>query len=101
MWGFMKRIGYLSGLVLLVLGTAVLLAELFTGVQGSRSVLSIGAIWFRLHANSLVGFQAAIEKSLSPDLWPPIQTLITIPAWFILMPLGLALVFSCRRRAHN
>jgi hypothetical protein len=96
----MRRFGYVLGIVLLLAGAAVGVAELLTLVQGARSTLSLGAIWFRIHANSLVGFQALIENGISPALWPPVQVLLEIPAWLLLIPPGLILVFLCRPRAR-
>ena len=96
----MKRFGYGLGIVLLLAGAAIGVAELFTMVQGARSPLSLGAIWYRIHANSLVGFQGLIERGLSPAVWPPLQFLLTIPAWLILIPPGLLLVFLCWPRSR-
>ena len=97
----MRKFGYWLGVGLLVAGGAVAVAELLTMVQGARSTLSIGAIWFRIHANSLVGFQALIEKQLSPTVWPPIQWLLTLPTWLVLAPPGLLLVLLCRKRGRG
>ena len=97
----MRRFGYWLGVGLLVAGAAVAVAELLTMLQGARSTLSIGAIWFRIHANSLVGFQALIENRLTPLVWPPIQWLLTVPTWLVLMPPGLLLVFFCRDRGRS
>jgi hypothetical protein len=97
----MRRFGYWLGVGLLVAGAAVAVAELLTMLQGARSTLSIGAIWFRIHANSLVGFQALIENRLAPLVWPPIQWLLTVPTWLVLMPPGLLLVFFCRDRGRS
>jgi uncharacterized protein (DUF2062 family) len=97
----MRKFGYWLGVGLLVAGGAVAVAEILTMVQGARSTLSIGAIWFRIHANSLVGFQALIEKQLLPTLWPPIQWLLTVPAWLVLAPPGLLLVLLCRDRGRG
>jgi hypothetical protein len=97
----MRRLGYGLGVVLLIVGAAIGLAELFTILQGSPSTLSLGAIWYRVHANSLVGFQARIEQGLSPAVWPPLQWLLTIPGWLILVPLGLVLLVACWPRARS
>ena len=96
----MRRFGYIAGIVLLLAGAAIALAELLTYVQGARSSLSLGAIWFRIHANSLVGFQSLIENGLSPLIWPPIQFILAVPAWLLLVPPGLLLVFLCRPRTR-
>jgi hypothetical protein len=62
----MRKFGYWLGVGLLVAGAAAAVAELLTILQGAPSTLSIGAIWFRIHANSLVGFQSLIEHASYP-----------------------------------
>jgi hypothetical protein len=94
----MRRFGYFLGIALLIAGAAIGMAELLTVVQGEASTLSLGEIWFRVHANSLVGFQALIEKSVSPALWPPILFVLQIPGWLLLIPPGLLLMILCRPR---
>ena len=94
----MRRFGHWLGVGLLVAGAAATVAELLTILQGAPATLSIGAIWYRIHANSLVGFQALIENGISPSLWPPIQWLLTLPTWLVLVLPGLLLVLLCR---HN
>jgi hypothetical protein len=96
----MRQFGYWLGVGLLIAGAAAAVAELLTIVQGAPSTLSLGAIWFRIHANSLVGFQGLIEKQLSPLIWPPIQWLLTLPTWLVLVPPGLLLVLLCRERGR-
>ena len=97
----MRTICAWCGVILLVIGAAAALAELLTLVQGAPATLSPGAIWFRLHANSLVGFQGLIERGLSPLIWPPIQWLLTLPTWLVLVPPGLLLVLVCRDRRRS
>jgi hypothetical protein len=96
----MRTFCYWFGVALLIAGAAVALADLLTVVQGAPVTLSPGAIWFRIHGNSLVGFQALIEKGPLPWLWPPVQYLLTLPSWLILVPPGLVLVLACRARAR-
>jgi hypothetical protein len=96
----MRTFGHWVGVGLLVAGAAAAVAEFLTMLQGAPSTLSLGAIWFRIHANSLVGFQALIEKQLAPWLWPPIQELLILPAWLVLVPPGLLLVLWCRKAAR-
>jgi hypothetical protein len=92
----MRSFGYWLGVALLIAGAAAALADLVTVVRGAPTTFSPGAIWFHINANSLVGFQALIEKGPLPWLWPPIQELLTLPTWLILVPPGLLLVFICR-----
>ena len=93
----MRRLGYGLGIVLLIIGAAT--GQLFamlarTGYQP----VSIGSIWYAVHGNSLVGFQALVEKQIGPEVWPPIQYLLTLPAWATLGLPGLLLVLTCRGR---
>ena len=96
-----EEIRYWLGVGLLVAGAAATVAELLTILQGAPATLSIGAIWYRIHANSLVGFQALIENGISPLLWPPIQWLLTLPTWLVLVPPGLLLVLLCRHKGRG
>ena len=96
----MRSFGYWLGVLLLIAGAAAALADLVTVVRGAPTTFSPGAIWFHINANSLVGFQALIEKGPLPWLWPPIQELLVLPTWLILVPLGLLLVFACRTRSR-
>jgi hypothetical protein len=91
----MKRIGCGLGFVLLLLAAAGALAEIVLLSQGAHSVVSLGWVWFQIHANSLVGFQALIEKGVSPAIWPPIQSLLTWPVWLVLGIPGVLLALCC------
>jgi hypothetical protein len=97
----MRKFGYWLGVGLLVAGAAAAVGEFLTTLQGAPATLSIGAMWFRIHANSLVGFQALIEKGVTPAVWAPIQWLLTLPAWLVLAPPGLLLVLLCRNRTRG
>ncbi|MGH6898849.1 MAG: hypothetical protein ACREJ5_20260 [Geminicoccaceae bacterium] len=97
----MRTFGYWLGVALLIAGAAAAVAELLTMLQSAPATLSLGAIWYRIHANSLVGFQGLIERDLSPLVWPPIQWLLTLPTWLVLVPPGLLLVFLCRGKGRR
>ncbi len=64
--------------------------------------------WSMIHANSLVGFGAFVEKSISPALWTEaIVPFLSLPAWLVLIVPGGLLVWLChlrrrrrRRRRH-
>jgi hypothetical protein len=91
----MRAFGFWLGAILLAGGALAGLYELAT-----HATQSLGSIWFQIHANSLVGFQALIEKRISPMMWPPVQALLTWPAWLVLVPPGLVLaVLGWRRKA--
>jgi hypothetical protein len=94
-------VGYWLGVVLLVAGAAAAVAELLAMLLGATATLSIGAIWYRIHANSLVGFQALIENGMTPLVWPPIQWLLTLPTWLVLSPPGLLLMLLCRHKGRG
>ena len=69
---------------------------------GSYDLISGGKIWASIHANSLVGFQALIEKNVSPWLWREIILPILLgPAWAIAAVPGLVLAVLCRRRRNK
>jgi hypothetical protein len=91
----MKKLGCIAGFVLLLLGAASALAEIVMFDSGLRGVISPGWLWFQIHGNSLVGFQALIEKGLSPALWPPIQSFLTWPLWLVLGVPGALLALCC------
>ena len=86
---------------MLLAAGACAIAELMHMTVGSGyQPVSLGSIWYNLHGNSLVGFQALVEKQISPAVWAPLQVALEIPAWLILGPLGLImlLIFRGRRR---
>ena len=89
----MRRFGFWLGAVLLACGVLAGMYELATG-----TAQSLGSIWFRIHGNSLVGFQALVEKGISPAAWPPIQALLIWPVWVVLGAPGLVLILLCLPR---
>jgi hypothetical protein len=91
----MKRFGCRLGLVLLVLAAASALAGIVMQVRGAPAPISIGWLWYQIHGNSLVGFQALIEKGVSPALWPPIQSFLTWQLWLVLGVPGVLLALCC------
>jgi hypothetical protein len=93
----MKRIGCGLGVVLLLLAAASALAEVVMAAEGARGAISLGWLWFQVHGNSLVGFQALIEKGVSPAAWPPIQSLLTWRLWLVLGVPGALLGLCCLR----
>ncbi len=78
---------------LLVLGAVAALAIYRTA--------AVGEIWAGIHTNSLVGFGAIVEKSISPELWSEVLVpLLSQPAWLVLGAPGvvLAVLFHWLRR---
>jgi hypothetical protein len=96
-----RRFGFWLGVVLLACGALAGLYELATWARGAHAPSSLGSIWFLIHGNSLVGFQALIENRVSPAAWPPIQALLIWPAWLALTPPGLVLTLLCWPRKET
>ncbi len=95
----MRQFGHSLGILLLILAAAAGVAQLLTiWVAGAYRPLSLGSVWYAIHANSLVGFQALIEKSVGSLVWMPIQFLLGLPAFLVLGVPGIVLFFGCRPR---
>jgi hypothetical protein len=90
------------GLTLLLLGAAAAVAEVLTLVaSGGASRVSLGSIWYALSANSLVGFQAAVERNLGELAGNVLIALLALPAWLVLGLLGLAARLLGRRERRG
>ena len=95
-----RLVGVALGLVFL----AALGHEIYKFASaGGYRLISAGELWARSDANSLVGFQALIEKGAAPWLWSDIVLPVLIgPAWAIpLVPAALLLVLAWRRRRQH
>jgi hypothetical protein len=77
--------------------------EIVSALTGAGyDLIAGGELWARIHANSLVGFQALIEKNISPWLWGEIiLPVLLAPAWAIASAPGLVLAIMCRRRRRE
>ncbi len=63
------------------------------------SATTIGDLWAMIHANSLVGLQALIEKNVDPDLWlHVILPVLKCPLWIITLVVSVLLLLTGRRR---
>lgn len=89
----MRTAGLVIGVLFLVIAAGFGIAELV-----SDGTQSLGTLWFRLNPNSLVGFQAVVEKQLTPALWPPLQWLLLQPGWLVFLIPAVLLIASCRPR---
>ncbi len=95
----MRQLGHSLGILLLILAAAAGVAQLLTiWAAGVYRPLSLGSVWYAIHANSLVGFQALIEKSVGSLVWMPIQFLLGLPAFLVLGVPGILLLLWCRPR---
>ena len=77
--------------------------EIVGAISGDGyNLITGGELWADIHANSLVGFQALIEKNISPWLWREILLPILLaPAWAIAVVPGLLLALICRSRRRS
>ncbi len=92
-------IGWALCLAALVALGAELVRYLSDGVYQS---IPIAEPWSMIHANSLVGFGAFVEKSISPALWTEvIVPFLSLPAWLVLIVPGGLLVWLCHFRRRR
>ncbi len=67
--------------------------------DGFYQSAAVGEVWADIHANSLVGFGALVERSISPEFWFDVLVpLLSLPVWLVLAVPGAALVALCRPR---
>lgn len=98
----MRRAVFALGVAAAVAAVACALAALLLWlVAGDSSAASVGGIWYRFHANSLVGLQSLIENRISPSLWPPVRVIVSLPAWLPLGAVAAVLLVAGRRRRHG
>ena len=92
--------GLVVGLVLLSGALAALGGDLYGFARdGFYQSAAAAQIWFDIHATSLVGFGAIVEKRISPALWADVLVpLLSQPAWLVLGVPGAALAALCRPR---
>ena len=93
----------------LLRGLGWLLLLIALGAWGYEAVMALidweyriiagGELWSQLGRNSLVGFQALIEKQIWPWLWWNIALpILRGPAWAIPLVPGAVLIVLFRRR---
>ncbi len=88
----------------LLLGAAIPLAmEAYGWWQDDVwQIITLGAAWAGVNANSLVGLGAYVEKSISPWLWSEIMVpLLTLPLWLYLALSGAVLMAVTRRKRRR
>ncbi|MCX8101816.1 MAG: hypothetical protein RMK81_14540 [Geminicoccaceae bacterium] len=98
----MRRVAYWLGAGLLLLGAAAAVAELLTLVaSGGRNRVSLGSLWFAIHATSLVGTQALVERGLGELAGRGLVVLLALPAWLALGVPGLVLWLIGRKERRG
>ncbi len=95
--------GRLIGAALLLGGLISLAMEAFGWWRdGAWEIVTLGAAWASVNANSLVGLGAFVERSISPWLWFEIMVpLLTLPLWLYLALPGAALLIVTRRKRRR
>ena len=97
-------VGRMIGAALLAVAFAALCHEAYAAVgAGAWRFIAAGEIWARIDRNSLVGFQALIEKGVASWLWSDAALPVLLgPAWAIpLVPAVLLLWLARRRRPRG
>lgn len=98
----MRRVAFALGVATAVGAVACAIAAVLLWLAGGDpSAASVAGIWYRIHANSLVGLQSLIENRISPSLWPPLRFLVSLPAWLLLGVVSGVLLLAGRRRRHG
>ncbi len=99
----LRRIGGVIGWLLCLAALVALGWELARyWSDGVYRSIPFAEPWSMIHANSLVGFGAFVEKSISPALWSDvIVPLLSLPAWLVLGVPGGLLVWRCHFRRRR
>ncbi len=98
----MNSVVYGLGILLLIVGAASGVAEvLFTLAEGGHQSLALGTVWYRLHADSLLGLRTTVEESLTPVLWTPVTYLLALPAWLVFAIPGAIMLLLTRERSSR
>jgi len=93
-------VGRIVASLLLLAALGLFAYEIVGVISGAGyNLVAGGTLWAEIHTNSLIGFQALIEKNIYPWLWGEIILPILLgPAWAIAAVPGLLLALVCRRR---
>ena len=90
-----------------ILGWILVLAALgavaYEVMEALRSngwrMIALGEMWFKIHAPSLNGAQAGIQRYVAPWLWEPVITTILLwPGWAVFGVPGVLAAYLCRKR---
>lgn len=96
-------VGRIVASLLLLAALGLFAYEIVGAISGGGyDLVAGGKLWAEIHANSLIGFQALIEKNISPWLWGEIVLPILLgPAWATAAVPGLLLALVCRKRRRK
>lgn len=88
------------GVILLLAAVAAAGYEVLLAFDaGNWRPVALGELWFKLHAASLNGAQAGIQRYISPFLWEPVITTVLLwPGWAVFGVPGAGLLWLCRAR---
>ena len=96
-------VGRVIGWVLVAASIAILARDFIGWIDtGTFALAAAGELWFELHQNSLMLAEPAITRHIpviGPWLWHPvISTVLTWPAFLVVIVPGLILSYAFRRR---
>jgi len=93
-------VGRALGWLFLVAALAAAAVEVFRALRdGLWEVFALGEAWASVDANSLVGFGAFVEKSISPALWSGVFVpALSAPLWLYCAILGALFLYLFRDR---
>jgi hypothetical protein len=90
------------GLWLLAGAFVALIIDGTRSIAASRLILTpMAEAWYALHAASVQGLQAWMERSLPAWLWDPVAiNVLSTPLWVVLAIIGIVFILIGRRRAR-
>ncbi|MEP1932075.1 MAG: hypothetical protein ABJJ37_12410 [Roseibium sp.] len=96
MLSILKFVLRVSGCIVLAIAIVAGVSDASSSIAQSQIVLApLGQVWFELSPETLNTSQAVVQRYVHPTLWDPvIQTLLTWPAWVVLAPLGMLLLWG-------
>ena len=93
-------VGRVFGWLMLVAAFAAAAIEVFRALRdGLWEVFALGEAWAAVDADSLAGFGAFVEKSISPALWSSVFVpALAAPLWLYFAILGVLFLYLFRDR---
>ncbi len=99
-------VGRILGWVLLLIAALLLIGGVVLAVSGGSATEVAGAIWYRVHPDTLNLSQAVTQRYIWPTLWDPLAiSVLTRPLWLAVLIVvlvfgvpGGALAYLFRRR---
>ncbi len=91
------------GMIILIVALVVAVFDIIHYVgAGGDFPRAVGDWWFRLHSDSLLIAQPAIERHVLPALWDPvILTILQWPLAIVLAAIGVVFILLGQRRRRK